>query len=148
MTAARFYDDPDLPGWMRWELGDDGRFNALLGPVSVKAEGPGRAVVRMTPERRHSNLRDHVHGGALAGFADVALFAAARGLGVLQAGGSSTIDLSLQFVAGAEIGRPVDAEVELLRETGRMLFLRAVMRQGDTVVASFTGTVRKASLPQ
>lgn len=137
-------DDPDLPGWKRWTMADPTRFNAYLGSISVRMEG-AVARVRMVPERRHSNPRDQMHGGAIAGFADVALFAAARGFGVLSAGGASTIDLSIQFVSGAALDIPVEARVELLRETGRFLFLRALVMQGETVVASFSGTVRKPS---
>jgi hypothetical protein len=35
--------------------------------------------------------------------------------------------------------------VELLRETGRLAFLRGLIVQDDDIVASFEGTVRKAS---
>ena len=98
-----FYeDDPDLPGWKRWQILDQGRFNSFIGALSVKATGERTALVRHRFERRHSNLRDHVHGGALAGFIDMALFAAARGLGIL-AGPASTVDMSIQFIAGGAI---------------------------------------------
>lgn len=143
-TPFVYEDDPDLPGWKRWTLADATRFNAFLGPVSVRVDD-AIARVRIIPGREHSNLRDHVHGGLLAGFADVALFAAARAFGVLSSGGASTIDLSIQFVSGAQTGVPIEAQVELLRETGRFLFLRALVVQNDVVVASFSGTVRKAS---
>ncbi|MBB4837415.1 acyl-coenzyme A thioesterase PaaI-like protein [Sphingomonas kyeonggiensis] len=142
-----FYeDDPDLPGWKRWQILDQGRFNSFIGALSVKASGERTALVRHRFERQHSNLRDHIHGGALAGFIDMALFAAARGLGVL-AGPASTVDMSIQFIAGGAIGTDTEAEIDLLRETGRMLFLRGVVRQGDVTVASFLGTIRKSSPP-
>ena len=142
-----FYeDDPDLPGWKRWQILDQGRFNSFIGSLSVKAVNERTALVRHRFERQHSNLRDHIHGGALAGFIDMALFAAARGLGVL-AGPASTVDMSIQFIAGGAIGTHTEAEVDLLRETGRMLFLRGVVRQGEVTVASFLGTIRKSSPP-
>jgi len=81
----RYEDDPDAPGWKRWELPAANKFNSFLGPLSVKVED-GIARVRMTPGERHSNLRGNVHGGAFLGFIDVAMFAAARGFGVLTAG--------------------------------------------------------------
>jgi acyl-coenzyme A thioesterase PaaI-like protein len=139
-----YEDDPDAPGWKRWWLPDAQRFNAFIGPISVKVEG-GVARVRMRPEQRHSNLRGHVHGGALLGFIDVALFAAGRGLGVLSVGTAMTLDLSTQFIAGADLTKPVEARIELLRETGRLLFLRGLIVQDDVTVASFLGTVRKPS---
>jgi acyl-coenzyme A thioesterase PaaI-like protein len=139
-----YVDDPDHPGWKRWELRDPTRFNAFLGPILTRIE-QGKALVRMVPGREHSNLRDSTHGGALLGFMDVALFAAARSFGVLSAGGAVTLDLSAQFIGTSRIGEPILAEVELLRETGRMLFMRGLVRQEETVLASFSGTVRKSS---
>lgn len=140
-----YFDDPDLPGWKRWALQDDTRFNAQFGPLSVKVIDETHAWVRMVPERRHSNLVDSTHGGALLGFMDLALFAAARSLGVVEAGGAVTLDLSAQFIGTSTIGEPILAEMELLRETGRLLFMRGLIKQGDNVLASFTGTVRKSS---
>ena len=143
-----YAEDPDNPGWMRWELKDATRFNAVLGKLIVRREGDGRARVRMFPERLHTNLSDNVHGGAIAAFADIALFAAARTLGVLGAGRAVTLDMTLQFIGGGTLGEPLDAEVELLRETGRLVFERGLVTQGESVVASFTGTVRKVSAPR
>lgn len=143
-TGFLYEDDPESPGWKRWWLPDPNRFNAFLGPISVRAED-GVARVRMQPQEQHSNLRGHMHGGALLGFIDVALFAAARGLGVLTVGTAMTLDLSTQFIAGADISRPVEARVEVLRETGRLLFLRGLVVQDDATIASFLGTVRKPS---
>ena len=139
----RYEDDPDLPGWKRWQILDEGRFNSFIGALSVLGEGR-HARVRTTFRREHSNLRDHIHGGALAGFIDLALFAAARGFGVLS-GPASTIDLSIQFITGGAIGVVTEARIELLRETGRLLFLRGTVVQDETMVASFLGTVRKPS---
>lgn len=139
-----YEDDPDLPGWKRWWLPDPNCYNAFLGPLSVKVED-GVARIRMQPRPQHSNLRGNFHGGVVLGFADVALFAAARAFGVLTAGAASTIDLSVQFIGGGAISEPIEARLELLRETGRFLFLRGLIVQGEAIVASFSGTVRKSS---
>lgn len=146
-----YRDDPANPGWKLWEATDPTRFNSLLGQLSVRVDGD-IAKVRMTPERRHSNLRDHVHGGALLGFIDMAMFAACRGFGVLTAGAAVTLDLSTQFIGGGAIGRPIEAQVELLRETGRMLFVRGMVVQarddgGEERIAAFSGTLRKSTPP-
>jgi acyl-coenzyme A thioesterase PaaI-like protein len=142
-----YEDDPELPGWKRWQFRDSTRYNALIEPLHVRVEGD-IARVRMLPRREHSNVRDNVHGGALLGFIDIALFAAARGFGVLQAGGAVTLDLSTQFIGGALIGMPMEARIELLRETSRLLFLRGLVVQDDVpTIASFTGTLRKSTPP-
>jgi len=143
--AFVYDDDPELPGWKRWQFRDATRFNAFIEPLHVRVDD-GIARVRMLPRRDHSNMRDTVHGGALLGFMDVALFAAARGFAVLGAGGAVTVDLSAQFIDGGAIGVPLEARIELLRETGRMLFLRGLIVQEDRTIASFTGTLRKATI--
>ena len=148
MTAPFTYeDDPDLAGWKRWQFRDATRYNAFLEPLQVRVEGE-IARVRMSPRHEHSNMRGDVHGGALLGFMDVALFAAARGFGVLSAGGAVTLDLSAQFIGGGAIGVPLEARIELLRETRNMLFLRGLIVQEDRpTIASFTGTLRKSTPP-
>jgi len=142
-----YEDDPDTPGWKRWRLRDSTRFNAFLEPLRVKVED-GQARVRMTPRHDHSNMRGDMHGGALLGFMDVSLFAGARALGVLQAGGAATVDLSAQFIGGARVDAPLEACIELLRETKRMLFMRGlIVQEGQSTIASFTATLRKSSPP-
>ncbi|QNQ07884.1 PaaI family thioesterase [Sphingomonas alpina] len=142
-----YEDDPDAPGWKRWQFRDPTRFNAFIEPLLVRVDD-GLARVRMMPRHDHSNMRDQVHGGALLGFMDVALFAASRGFGVLSAGGAVTLDLSAQFIGGGRIGVPLEAHIELLRETGRMLFLRGlVVQEGEPTIASFSGTLRKSTPP-
>lgn len=145
--AKRFVyaPDPDLPGWHRWSLTDSGRFNSLYGPLSTRLEGD-IARVRFSPAHVHSNIREDVHGGALLGFMDMALFAAGRTFGVLNAGPAATLDLSAQFIAGAPVtGGPVEARIELLRETRRFLFMRGLIVQEDVIIANFSGTLRKST---
>ena len=140
-------------GWISWDLKDKDRFNSFIEPLQVRLESPlpdGRpcARVRMRPERRHSNLGDNVHGAVTLALVDVALFAASHQFGSLDAGHSVTLDLSTQFVGGGRIGEPLDAVVELVRETGRLIFLRGLVVQGEGdshIVLSFAGTIRKAS---
>ena len=144
--AFTYRESPDYPGWMTWELNDSTRFNGLFGPFLLKVED-GTARVRMTPRHAHSNLSGKMHGGALLSFVDMAIFAAARGFGLIEAGTAVTLDLSAQFIGRAEVDAAVEARVELLRETGRLLFLRGLVVQPiaeDTeTVLSFSATIRK-----
>lgn len=140
-------------GWISWNLKDRSRFNALIEPLMVRREAPtndGRPVarIRMIPARKHSNLGDNVHGGAALSLIDVALFAASHQFGVIGAGPAVTLDLAVQFVAAGLIDMPLDAVVEMVRETGRLCFLRGLLAQGEGdshLVASFSGTIRKPS---
>ena len=140
--AFSFGEDPDNPGWSSWRLRDATRYNAFLGPLLVRREGDG-ARVRMLPSRQHTNLQDSIHGGTTMGFADVALFAAARMLGIIEAGSAVTLDMSFQFIGTGRADIYLDAEVDVLRETGRLIFMRGLVVQGDARLAAFSGTVRK-----
>ena len=136
--------DPDNPGWLNWRMTDATRYNGtVLGKMIIRSEGANKARLRMFPEHRHSNLRDSVHGGVTLGFIDVAMFGTSRILGLIEAGTAVTLDLSVQFIGAGVIGAPLEAEVELLEETGRLLFMRGIVSQGETRVAAFSGTIRK-----
>ena len=76
---------------------------------------------------------------------DVAMFSTLYVLRGINAGKSVTIDLQAQFISSGNIARPLDAVVEVLRETRRLAFLRGLVVQGDDLVASFSGTTRKPS---
>jgi uncharacterized protein (TIGR00369 family) len=143
-AAFVFGEDPDHPGWHTWQLSDKTRYNGFLGPLLVRREGD-RARVKMTPGHKHSNLANTVHGGTTLGFIDVALFGASRVFGLIEAGTAVTLDLSVQFIGAGVIGVEMEAEVELLRETRRLLFLRGLVTQGQDKVAAFSGTIRKGS---
>lgn len=140
--AFAFGPDADNPGWHSWRLKDASRYNGFLGKLIVRIED-GKARVRMFPERVHTNLQDSIHGGTTLGFIDVSLFAASRMFGLIEAGTAVTLDLSTQFIGSGRMGEPLDAEVELLRETRRLIFMRGLVVQSETIVASFAGTIRK-----
>ncbi len=123
---------------------DASRYNGtVLGKMLVRSEDSGKARLRMFPEHRHSNLTNAVHGGVTLGFVDVAMFGASRMFGLIDAGTAVTLDLSVQFIGAGVIGVPLDAEVELLKETGRLLFMRGLVLQGENRIAAFSGTIRK-----
>lgn len=153
-VRALHFDAETLDGdWTSWNLKDQSRFNAFIEPLSVRLESPTadgrpRARVRMLPERKHSNLGDNVHGAVTLALVDIGLFAASHQFGSLNAGHSVTLDLSTQFVGAGRLGEPLDAIVEQVRETGRLIFLRGMVVQGDDdshIVLTFAGTIRKAS---
>jgi uncharacterized protein (TIGR00369 family) len=144
----RYEPDPDNPGWHSWNLSDDTRFNAqTMGNMLVRAEGTRLCRVRMFPERRHTNLLDMVHGAVTLALIDISLFAAMRTLLMGDAAaGSVTLELSSQFIGAGKPNQPLDAVVEVMRETRRMVFLRGTVVQGEqdsNLVASFSGIVRK-----
>lgn len=150
-TGFVFEPAAHAPGWHTWNLADDTRFNPqTMGDMLVRVEDApgGKRVVRlrMNPERRHSNLLNAVHGGVTLALIDISLFA---GMGLLTGGdaaGSVTLDLSTQFIGAGKVGQPLDAVVEILRETGRLMFVRGIVEQDGAMVAAYNGTIRKPSV--
>ncbi|QWC55741.1 PaaI family thioesterase [Erythrobacter sp. 3-20A1M] len=135
--------DPDHPGWNQWNLRDETLFNtAVLGRLIVRREDE-RCRLRMFPQRRHENLQGMVHGAATQGLIDIALFATLHTLGRSDAGPSVTLEISTQFIGGGDPNRPLDAVSEVMRETGRLLFVRGTVEQDDDIVAAYSGIVRK-----
>lgn len=139
--------DPDNPGWRHWNLKDQTLFNgAVMGKLITRAEeGPSglRSRLRMFPERKHENLQGIVHGAVTLSLIDISLFTTMHTIGTGNAGPSVTLELSTQFVGGGDPRRPLDAVTEIVRETGRLVFVRGTVEQEDEVVASFSGIVRK-----
>ena len=113
----------------------------------VQPAGDGKGRCRIFPDERHTNLGGVLHGGAILTFIDMAFFAGGRVAGAKTAR-AVTLDCAVQFISPGQPGLPLDAEVELLRETGRLAFFRGLVVQEGATVASFTGTLRKSSPKQ
>ena len=149
MDATRpvfeYREHPGHPGWHTWKLRDDTRFNTVvMGELLVRTEGD-KCRLRMFPERKHTNLQEMIHGAVTLSLIDISMFAAMRTLTGGDAGPAVTLELSTQFIGAGKVEEPLDSVVEVLRETGRLLFLRGEVVQRDHLVAGFTGLVRKAS---
>lgn len=116
--------------------------------LARKEEGPGGVPMlrlRMFPETRHSNMLGGVHGGTIMALSDVVLFATFHVLSSGDAEGAVTLDMSHQFLGAGTIDQPLDAVAEVLRETGRLAFLRGMVEQGDNRIAAFSATIRKGT---
>jgi acyl-coenzyme A thioesterase PaaI-like protein len=119
-----------------------GRFLDSFGTIRVRAEG-GCVRCRVETGRAQSNVSDNVHGGFILGYVDQVMFCALLALERLPRGGAVTLQAGMNFIGAAKAGLPVDAVVEIVGETGRMIFLRGVIEQGGAVIGSFDGTLRK-----
>jgi len=146
LNSQRFLlgPDPDHPGWDQWRVTDETGYNhTVIGPLLIRKETESTCRVRMQIEQRHTNAGGAIHGGTTLGFADVAMFCGFYVLTGIDPMGSSTVDLTAQFVGAGKSDQPLDAVVELLRETRRLGFLRGKMVQGSRTVAAFSATIRK-----
>ena len=138
--------DPNNPGWATWDLRDSGRYNDFLGPVSVRRIGDGPAEVRMFLEKKHSNMGNVAHGGTTMGFIDCAIFGGTRLLGVNMEGPTVTLDMQTQFVGAGMIDMELIAEVELVRETRSLIFVRGeVIQEGRHKVAAFSAIIKRTA---
>ncbi|MDX3908644.1 MAG: PaaI family thioesterase [Sphingobium sp.] len=104
-------------------------------------ESPSRITFRIDLPELAGNRLGGLHGGFLASVAEncLGLFLALEG----RARDAVTVSLSFDYSAAGQVGAPVEGELELIRETGRMQFLRIVLRQGDTVLLHGQGVLRK-----
>ena len=136
--------DPDNPGWNHWNLKDDTLFNgAVMGKLITRRDDDGKCRLRMFPERRHENLQGIVHGGVTLSLIDISMFTTMHVIGTGNAGPSVTLELSTQFIGGGDMKRPLDAVTEIMRETGKLVFVRGVVEQDEDQVAAFSGIIRK-----
>ncbi len=135
--------DPENPGWQHWNLHDQTLFNgAVMGKLITRREGD-KCRLRMFPERKHENLQGIVHGGVTLSLIDISMFTTMHVIGSGNAGPSVTLELSTQFIGGGDPRRPLDAVTEIMRETGKLVFVRGEVVQDDDRVAAFSGIIRK-----
>jgi acyl-coenzyme A thioesterase PaaI-like protein len=137
-------DGPDAEGFYSVTFPGDGH-NASYGAMLARAEGPDTARVRIPTGRRAANVLDAVHGGFLLSFLDQALFVGPVMLERISFGAAVTLGVSTQFLASGAIDRPLDCMIEIVRETGRLLFLRGEIEQGGNILLTYQATVRKLS---
>jgi acyl-coenzyme A thioesterase PaaI-like protein len=131
----------DAQGFTVW-ASDSDDFNAIYGPVRIRIEG-AKVRCRVETGQRRSNTLGGVHGGFMLAFLDQVLFLAPATLGLIEIGRAVTLSQSSQFLAQGRLDEPLDAVVEVVAETGRLLFQRGLMMQGDRMLLSFEATLRK-----
>ena len=135
---------PDHPGWSTFGIDDPALFNSVvMGQMLIRRESDRSCRLRMFPARHHSNVLGVSHGGMILSLADVSLFAVTRLMLGADATGSVTLDLSAQFIGSGRLDRPLDVVTEVLRETGRLVFVRGLLEQDGELVAAFNATIRK-----
>ena len=144
-TGAR--DDPDHPGWLTHGSFRPGSFASATGKLIFRPDGDARAIVRMFPDDSMLNPGGSVHGGAVMSFIDMAMFSGGRCAGMAE-GHYVTLDCTTHFLGRARAGQPLDAYVELVRQTRSFAFVQGVVRQGGEACYSFTGTLKRVRDPR
>ena len=135
-------------GWTAWSDPHPDTFLQAIGRGYMRGETATKALVGLETRSSHRNRLDTLHGGFLAAFADHAYFGGLWAMGHREVVDGVTIDLSMQYLGAGKVGPDLIAEVEVLRETGRLFFLRMLITQDGQPVAASTATLRKASSPK
>lgn len=141
---AELVEDGPWAGWIRYADPDPGTFLGILGPSYARWDGGNRATVMVETRPVHRNRMGKLHGGFIAAVADHVGFAALNAMGRPEQLNGVTVDLTVQFMGLSRVGPPLRADVEILHETGRLIFARMTFSQDDAPVAAATATFRKA----
>lgn len=128
-------------GWISWGQGQD-PYETLVGPFAYRIEDGRAARIAFQPEQRHLNGAGAVHGGCLMSFADFALFAIAHHV---LAGGvmAVTLTCNTEFLGAGTLDGWIEAEGDVLKETGSLIFVRGVLKQRGAPILAFSGTLKK-----
>ena len=135
-------EDPENPGWYTWGDFPRGSFASATGRLLFRPAGPRKGECRMFPSEAHMNMGGSIHGGAVMSFIDMAMFAGGRCAGMDQ-GHYVTLDLTTHFLARGRPGVPLDAHVEIVKQTRGHCFMQGVVTQEGEPCYSFTGTLKR-----
>ncbi len=98
-----------------------------------------RLLLGFRVTQHHTNLRNVLHGGMLATFADTvlpysAMYQALNGRDFLP-----TISLQIDYLAPAAIGAWVQGQGDVLRTTRNMVFMQGLVTADDAAIARLSG---------
>ena len=129
--------------WEIWDFSCQGPWTSEWPPLRFRRRGDTRVELRLDPTDRHANRLGGLHGGFVATFAEqlAGLFLETSDDPVTGV----TISLNLDYPSGGRVA-PIEGEIELLRETRRMQFVRLVLRQKDDIIVSGSAVLRKIPL--
>jgi acyl-coenzyme A thioesterase PaaI-like protein len=142
-AAGPHRDGPDADGFTGVTFGGDGH-NRSYGRMLARGEGPATSRVRFETGARAANVNGSLHGGFMLSCLDQAIFVGPVAAGRLEAPGRAvTLGLSTQFLAPGRPDRPLDCVIEIVRETGKLMFLRGQIEQDGEMLLSYQATLRK-----
>jgi len=100
----------------------------------------------MLPTEMHMNMGGSIHGGAVMSFIDMSMFSGGLCAG-MERGHYVTLDLTTHFLARGKDGIPLEAHVELVKQTRGHAFLQGVVKQDGENCYSFSGTLKRVNRP-
>ncbi|HUZ12799.1 MAG TPA: PaaI family thioesterase [Caulobacteraceae bacterium] len=127
--------------WAGWSGYTSDPFETLAGPFYSRREPGGDVVCAFRAEAKHMNGGGFMHGGALATFADFALFMIAED--ALKDTGSVTASLNCEFIDAARAGELVEARGQVVRAGGSMVFVRGLAASAGRPLLNFSAILKK-----
>ena len=119
-------------------------FAGLVGPFYARRRGRELSV-GLRIEQRHLNSRGSCHGGLLATLADIALgYACVAASEDSQSKNFVTIDLSVEYLAGAHAGGWLYSEVKVLNADSRTAAAAGHLLVDGVPVARISANFRMA----
>ena len=151
MTTITFADslpavDPALAarGWLQFSPdAGGGGFDRRLGEFLVRRAPDGSAEARIETGEAHTNMQGGLHGGFQAMFIEKCLHLPLWVNASIDRGGVLVVDLSVNYLIPGKAGVPLLSQTWLLRETGRMGFVRGELQQDGETITGYTGILRK-----
>ena len=122
-----------------------GPFTAHVGPLFARLQGD-RLQLGFRVERQHTNPLGICHGGMLATFADMLLPCVAMYQQEGERRFLPTINLQLDYLAGAPLGAWVQGEGQLLRRTRNMVFVQGLVSADGELVLRASGIFKQGPL--
>lgn len=147
LTKSAFLNRPDLhvgtegefAGWSTWTRD---AFETNNGPFWHRMEDDGSIRCAFRVAKKHLNGAGNVHGGCFMSFADYCLFATAAP--ILDSPGV-TLSFACEFLDAAREGELIEGSVEITRTGKSIIFLRGVLRSGERMLFTFSGTIKRVA---
>ena len=146
MAVSELMTEGPFAGWTRWFGQRPNRFSDLIGPHYFRRDDTGNVECAMLAEEKHLNGLGYLHGGFLMAFIDQVMFTIARPQ-LSATVGAVTLSCDTHFLGSGVAGQTIHGSGEILRETGKLLFIRGLLTQDGQSVCAFTGTLRKVTRP-
>ncbi len=142
MTSYEQISEGPYAGWTLWHGHHRHRFSELLGPYYFRTDEAGVVRCKMETGEQHMNGLGFLHGGFLMAFIDQVMFAVVRHR-LSATMGAVTLSCDTHFLGSGRANEVLDGTGEIMKETGKMLFVRGMLTQHGEPVCAYTGTLRK-----
>ena len=103
-------------------------------------------VMGLRIDARHLNPGNNCHGGMLATFADILLSTSAQYQTDIPRQFLPTINLQMDYMAGAPLGAWVEGLADILKVTKNLIFSQALLTVDGAVIARASGVFRRGPL--